>query len=118
MRQIETNSGTESSGKPALGLELEQFSVIVIGAAAAGFYLAIRSNLGEATENDVVIAAALFIVPIIWIFALVRNRPPHFQRDFILSALGMGKWNAAPRRPKYDPVILGVIEDERRRNGT
>lgn len=113
---LETNSGRSTSGKPAFGLEYEQFIVIACGWAGAGVVLALANVLGGGIGAVAVgLAAFSALAPMLWILLFVRGKPPCFQRDLFATWFGGGRWFQKPICPKNDPLLALATCPEKRR---
>jgi hypothetical protein len=115
---IDTNSGEDSSGKPGLGLDLEQITPVIIGWGVGAFYLSLTSMSGAGIGTaDFVVAGGFAFGPFMWVVTMIRGRPPHYQRDAILSLFGFGKWHQTPAQGRPDARLLPLLQRDKHYNG-
>lgn len=122
IERITTNSGRNTTGKPILGLEVEQLFPTGIGLfTGVGLIACYQMMIGSVPEWVFVTGICLIVFPLIWAVVFVRGKPPNFQRDFFRTYfLLMGSWWRTPKSLSAAfisrgpcPLVRGVLKEYR-----
>ncbi len=114
--QTKTGAGGTLEGKTEGGLEGDQFVPLVLGAIMSLILDGMMLMKGVTNPVLLLLGGIPFGLASVWVFGFMRNRPPHFSRDFFLGLALKGRIWSEPFDRKANGMFPAVMQQRKHRN--